>query len=304
VDLVPGIEDRVHVVPPGVEADRFRPSPRREALLGAADRLERDPDTARGRPTSVDAEVVSALARRDARALEVLAATYDQTVPDPEAARRLRRLAGHEGDLVGYFGKLIPQKGVELLLAGAARSARRPTTLIVGFGLHREWLTAVAQALRDGDEESLRWLAEAGAAPPGALDLASAPEVVFTGRLDHRYAPGALAAMDVLVVPSILEEAFGMVAAEGAAAGALPLVARHSGLAEVAAALEGAVGSPGLFSFEPGEDAVAEIAAGIDRLLALPATERQELRGVTRRFVMEEWSWRRTAERLLEATET
>ena len=82
---------------------------------------------------------------------------------------------------------------------------------------------------------------------------AGARGVTFTGRLDHRYAPDALAAMDVQVVPSILSEAFGMVAAEGAAAGALPLVARHSGLAEVAAALESEVGRPGLFSFEPGE---------------------------------------------------
>ena len=40
------------------------------------------------------------------------------------------------------------------------------------------------------------------------------------------------------VVPSIFPEAFGMVAAESAAAGTPPLVARHSGLAEVAAGLE------------------------------------------------------------------
>ena len=39
--------------------------------------------------------------------------------------------------------------------------------------------------------------------------------------------------LDVLVVPSVMHEAFGMVAVEGAAAGALPLVARHSGLAEI-----------------------------------------------------------------------
>ena len=43
---------------------------------------------------------------------------------------------------------------------------------------------------------------------------------------------------DVTVVPSIFPEAFGMVAAEAAAAGSPPLVARHSGLAEVAAGLE------------------------------------------------------------------
>jgi glycosyltransferase involved in cell wall biosynthesis len=126
-------------------------------------------------------------------------------------------------------------------------------------------------------------------------------EVTFTGRLDHRYAPGVLAAMDVLVVPSILDEAFGMVAAEGAAAGALPLVARHSGLAEIAGALEFEVDRPGLFSFEPGPDAVANLTEGLDRLLSLTPAERQDLRRAVTTVVAREWSWRRTAERLLEA---
>ena len=43
---------------------------------------------------------------------------------------------------------------------------------------------------------------------------------------------------DVTVVPSIFPEAFGMVAAEAAAAGSPPLVARHSGLDEIAEGLE------------------------------------------------------------------
>ena len=127
--------------------------------------------------------------------------------------------------------------------------------------------------------------------------------MLFIGRLDHRYAPGAVAAMDVLVVPSILDEAFGMVAAEGAAAGAFPMVARHSGLAEVAEALEGDVGRPGLFSFEPGPGAGTRLAAGIDRLLSLPARERGELRGAVSAFVAETWSWDRTAALLLAAAQ-
>src|SRR5205085_12684003 len=97
-----------------------------------------------------------------------------------------------------------------------------------------------------------------------------ADRIRFTGRLDHRYAPGALAASDVLVVPSILEEAFGLVAVEGAAAGALPLLARHSGLAEVAAAIESGTGRPGGFSYEPGPGAVGPIATGVGRSPAAP----------------------------------
>jgi len=75
-----------------------------------------------------------------------------------------------------------------------------------------------------------------------AVREALANRVTFTGRLDHRFAPAAVSSLDVLVVPSILLEAFGLVAVEGAAAGALPLVARHSGLAEIASALEAEVG--------------------------------------------------------------
>jgi glycosyltransferase involved in cell wall biosynthesis len=277
--------------------------PRREALLETASRLDADPDTARGRRSDLDAQVQAALERRDAAMLDDLAMSYDQEVPDPDAAARLRALVA-ERHLIGYLGKLIPQKGVESLLAAAHRSRLQPSTLIVGFGLYREWLTALTMALKADDVPALTWLRTAGRMPLGASEVErpngrAGARVRFTGRLDHRCAPGALAAMDILVVPSILPEAFGMVAAEGAAAGALPLVARHSGLSEVAESLEDAVGRPRLFSFEPGPGASGRIAEAIDRLLALPGEEREELCEELSRFVAREWSWERAAERLL-----
>jgi glycosyltransferase involved in cell wall biosynthesis len=300
--LVPGIEPISHVVNPGVETGLFRPRERSEALLDVAARLDADPDAVRGRPASVDDRVRTAVAARDLDALDALASTYDQTVPDPFAAAVLRSLASGGRPLVGYFGKLIRQKGVASLLTALARSDVRPDALVIGFGLDRERLTGLAFALRNGDAGAAAWLLETLETPAGPGDLEALPvgsRITFTGRLDHRYAPDALAALDVLVVPSILDEAFGMVAAEGAAAGALPLVARHSGLAEVAAALESHVGRPGLFSYRPGPGAVGAIADGIDRLMAIPPEERRlmgtSLNGVVRR----EWSWRQTAERLL-----
>jgi glycosyltransferase involved in cell wall biosynthesis len=228
-------------------------------------------------------------------------------VPEPDAAARLLRLADREVPIVGYLGKLIPQKGVELLLEAQPALRHDTAALVVGFGSDRDWLAALTIALRRGDLAALRWLRDVGGLP---VDPSAAPEqtadrldVTFTGLLDHRYAPGALAAMDVQVVPSILEEAFGMVAAEGAAAGALPMVARHSGLAEVAGAFETEVGRPGLFSFEPGEGAVRRLARGIDRLLSLPASEREELRHAVSSFVATHWTWERTAAGLLTAAE-
>ncbi|MGZ8597272.1 MAG: glycosyltransferase [Actinomycetota bacterium] len=298
------MRDLGRVVSPGVDVDAFRPRARAEALADVADRLAHDPDTTRGRPAGTDALVQRALEARDASALDAIAETYDQAVPEPEAGARLRALADGDAPIVGYLGKLIPQKGVELVLSAHRGLAHDTEMLVVGFGSHREWLAALASALHRGDREALAWLRDAGGMPFGdtlpAVDGVHRA-VTFTGRLDHRYAPDALAAMGVMVVPSILHEAFGMVAAEAAAAGALPVVARHSGLAEVAAALEATVGRPGMFSFEPGEGAVDRLTTSIDRLLSLPSAERDELRAGVSAFVGREWTWERTAEKILAA---
>jgi glycosyltransferase involved in cell wall biosynthesis len=305
VELVPSASGKTKVVAPGVDVDAFRPMPRQPALKETAARLRADPDAARGRPLGLDEFVRRAVEAREAGALDALAHRYDQSVPDPHAAERLLSLVAYEGPLVGYLGKLIPQKGVELFLAALPLLHAEARALVVGFGLFREWLSAFLQCLDRSDEAGLTWLIQASELtadlPPGLPRRANgvASRVMFTGRLDHRYAPGALAALDVLVVPSVLDEAFGMVAAEAASAGALPLVARHSGLAEVAGALEEAVDRPGLFSFEPGPGAVSRIAAGLDRLLGLPQEEREELRRGVSRFVARDWNWERTAERLL-----
>ena len=73
----------------------------------------------------------------------------------------------------------------------------------------------------------------------GELEAARRPGAHALHRPARAPAPRHLLPLaDVAVVPSIFPEAFGMVAAEAAAAGCPPLVARHSGLAEVAAGLE------------------------------------------------------------------
>jgi glycosyltransferase involved in cell wall biosynthesis len=282
-ELIPRVAERLRLVPPGVEVDRFRPRPRREALEEVAALLDGDSETARGRPDDLDGKVGELLVARDAGGLDTLSATYDQRAPDPESANRLRSLGRHEGTLVGYLGKLIPQKGVERMIEALTLLPPPARGLVVGFGTHREWLSALVHALDGGDADAIEWLR-----PRLGLELDGSDATVaaglarrltFTGRLDHRYAPLAVAAMDVLVVPSTLAEAFGMVAAEAASAGVLPLVARHSSLAEVAAALE-------------------EALRGI---LDLHPAERAELGAEVSRFVASEWTWERTAERLLEA---
>jgi glycosyltransferase involved in cell wall biosynthesis len=300
--LIPETTSRRIVCAPGVEVDAFRPGPRGESLAAAAALLDADGGLPGGRPADANLRIPEVAATGGAAALERLAAGYDQTRPDADAAAKLRALEREPGPLVGYLGKLIPQKGVHVLLTALTRLADT-RALLIGFGTWRDRLEALTFALDRGDEAAVAALwPEGDVAPPTGIpkgnDLRA--RVTFTGRLDHRYSSLAVRAMDVLAVPSILEEAFGMVAAEGAAAGALPLVARHSGLAEVAGALEDAAAAPGLFSFEPGAGVVDAVTAGIRRLLDLAPVRRARIATAVRARVAAEWTWERAAARYVE----
>jgi glycosyltransferase involved in cell wall biosynthesis len=167
-----------------------------------------------------------------------------------------------------YFGKLIENKGVHVLLE--ALDGLDARAVVVGFGDYREELERMA--------------------PPGTL---------FTGQLEHRHLAHLLPLCDVAVVPSIFPEAFGMVAAEAAAAGVLPVVSAHSGLAEVAAGIGAEVGpdAAALLTFPAGDpDALRTRLATI---LAMPPGRRVELGLAARRAVEKHWSWTVAAERLL-----
>ncbi|HEV3473828.1 MAG TPA: glycosyltransferase [Actinomycetota bacterium] len=305
--VVPAIAGRTHVVPPGVEIDAWRPRPRGAALNDAAERLTADVDRSAGRHIGTDTEVRRRMADRAPGALDELAGSYDQAVPDPDAPARLRALASWSGPVVGYVGKLIPQKGVERFVEVLALLGPDVHGLVVGFGSFREWVAALVAALDAGDPDAHAWLAEES---PMHLDLGAhevtaaaglGERITFTGRLAHRHLSAVTPALDVLVVPSTLGEAFGMVAAEAAAAGVPPVVARHSALAEVARALEGAAGEPGMLSFEPGPGATHRAAAAVRRILDLGPASRRELGHALREYVVREWTWDRTADKLLAA---
>ena len=131
------------------------------------------------------------------------------------------------------------------------------------------------------------------------LERTAPARTLFTGPLEHRHLRHLLPLADVTVVPSIFPEAFGMVAAEAAAAGSPPLVARHSGLSEIAEGLEAEYPAArrDLASFTTGD--AAELARKLDALLALPPADRRKLGDAARRAAVERWSWQSVAERLL-----
>jgi glycosyltransferase involved in cell wall biosynthesis len=95
------------------------------------------------------------------------------------------------------------------------------------------------------------------------------------------------------VVPSTFPEAFGMVAAEGAACGALPVSAAHSGLAEVSEVLAEAVPAKvgGWLSFPIDDNAVRALAERLIGWLEVERSVRSRTRAGLSAAVRERWSW-------------
>jgi glycosyltransferase involved in cell wall biosynthesis len=137
--------------------------------------------------------------------------------------------------------------------------------------------------------------------------LRAAPEaagrVHFTGRLEHDDLPLLLPACEAQVMPSTFPESFGMVAAEAAACGALPLSAGHSGMAEVTATLRPALPEHlrPLMSFEVGPGAVREIGSKLVTWLELDPGERDEARAALASEAARRYSWESVAEGVIAA---
>ncbi|HEY6860951.1 MAG TPA: hypothetical protein VI358_14340, partial [Pseudolabrys sp.] len=96
-----------------------------------------------------------------------------------------------------------------------------------------------------------------------------------------------------------------MVAVEAAACGALPLSARHSGMAEVTATLAPALPNElqPLLSFEIGPRAVDEIASKLVAWLTLDAAERQRAQSALANEAAHRYSWENVARGVIAAAQ-
>ena len=190
---------------------------------------------------------------------------------DREEARRRSVLV--EGPLIVFVGNLAPWQGVDVLLrAMPAVLARHPTAkvAVVGQGERRIALEDLTQELGLGDS------------------------VAFLGQVPHEHVPLVIGASTVGVVTSTrrMNERIGRspLKAYEYLACARPIVASDvPGIAELVAASGGGIAVPP-------DDPVA-FADALVRLLANPE-EARAMGDRGRRYVAEECSWARTAERV------
>jgi glycosyltransferase involved in cell wall biosynthesis len=196
---------------------------------------------------------------------------------------------------------------------------------IAGYGEYEGGLLRLLAALDRGDLDNAREVARLGWAleggeerplpilsaflddPPVGYEEAAkgvASSVEFIGRLEHREVAELLPHAEALVMPSTFPEAFGMVAVEAAACGALPVSADHSGMREVSRQLAAALpeGVGWLTSFAVEEGAVEAIAERLGGWLALPEEERTAAREGLVETVGRLWSWEGVARGVMAAS--
>jgi glycosyltransferase involved in cell wall biosynthesis len=305
-----GLPARTRLGPPGVDVEAFRPRPGAEARSAAR-----------------------ALAARmaDASASRGAPGTSFERDPGAGAAAIVRMTADPEDRVVGYVGKLIVSKGVDLLLAAfplVLAAEPRARLAIVGFGGFGEGLERLLAALAAGDLDAAAALARRGRALEGgpedtlrhllaflkglpgaereryvAAAAALLDRVDLVGRLDHDELAELLPLWEAEVVPSTFPEAFGMVAAEAAACGVLPLSAAHSGLAEVTEALAAAAPPEARewLAFDVDDRAVPAIAERLIAWLRAPEGLREATRAALRATAAERWSWQGVARGVIAA---
>jgi len=121
----------------------------------------------------------------------------------------------------GYLGGLAWQKGVHILIQAFNRLPPGPTLRIYG------------------DESAFpEYVARLRA-------MAKHPGIRFCGLADYRKIGTVLAQLDVLVIPSIWPETYGMVMDEAQAMGVIPLASRIGALQRIRHGIDGLLFTPG-----------------------------------------------------------
>jgi glycosyltransferase involved in cell wall biosynthesis len=299
---MPDLPARTRLLGPGVDVSRFRARPAGEArarLAALADRLAADRPGWGG---------------------------------EADAAQAIRAADPTRDQVVSYVGKLIAAKGVDLLIAawplvvGRAPDAR---LMIAGFGAYRPALLELVRVLGEGDLTAARAIARHGreeGGPAGELhylaafldglagaereryrDAARAAmrRVHFAGRIEHDDVSELMSASQAVVVPSTFPEAFGMVLAEAACCGSVPLSADHSGLAEVTRMLAPAVPADlrPLLSFQLGAGAVPQLAQKLSGWLSCTGGRPQAWQQDLAKLACSEFGWQEVAQGVILAAQ-
>lgn len=339
---VPGLQEKITIIPPGVDTNIFRPP--ETDLRASVDVMMKEvrERTAGVRIGDFMRRAGSEKAKEEDTILDIrqeitrINAQHPEWLPDPELGVGLEWLVRMKNPFVMFLGKLLETKGIQCVIPAfplVMREHPDARLVVVGFGELRGLLELMIDAIDEGEIRRLKQLCEYGneeyaertdgpfdpvlafldeLAGEGTLDdylrlcldLDLRESIVFTGYLapeEHRYIlPHARA----LLMPSLAQEAFGMVATEAMAAGVVPIATYHSGLETALEPVKAVWGKDAdTILLGTREKMVFRIAAACR--LALDAPEAELIRrGEEMRSIVEQrFSWEAIARHIVELFE-
>jgi len=225
---------------------------------------------------------------------------------------------GH-GCNIYFLGKLIPAKGLQDLIVAFAEllaDGTAATLTVTAFGKYREHFDLMLRALSSGDRDLLDrvlsldphfadaqkyYRCRDDSYFDGVRVADPHSHVFFTGRLGHDELRSILPLMDVIVTPSRIPEAFGMVAIEGMACGVLSAMAYFSGLVDIAdmVARYFDTDTVDLIRLDH-EDLLGDLRRKLPRLIARASRLTPEDRLTLRNVVVENFTWDAIARQFVE----
>jgi glycosyltransferase involved in cell wall biosynthesis len=240
-----GLDDKLHIVPPGMDPGIFKLAEKFETNLDRF--LEKVhhmiQENGNGRHAKRIRPPTGKIIQNCHKELVHISESYDQRAIDADLPAKWPKLESQE-PIILYFGKFLAAKGVgEVLLTVPMLLSKIPQArfVFVGFGSYREHMEGMIQGLTQGDRQLFLACAKAGdfVETPNVdnwfrpLTPQEGDRITVTGILDHEALGHLLPLASLTIVPSKWPEAFGMVAVEAMAAGVLPLCNDHAGLRDV-----------------------------------------------------------------------
>ncbi len=145
--------------------------------------------------------------------------SFFQQITENERVALRRRLGFSQNDFVViYCGRIVPEKGVMQLMQAVLRTPKNIKLLIIGGilknnqSIKTKYISAVNQLATSHDDK-----------------------IKFTGFLDNQELYRYYQCADLQVVPTLIEEAAGMVLIEGQMSGLPQIITRSGGMVEYAA---------------------------------------------------------------------
>ncbi|HEY5531456.1 MAG TPA: glycosyltransferase family 4 protein [Candidatus Anoxymicrobiaceae bacterium] len=333
-----GLEEKLTLLPPGVDTELFKPG--ETDLRESVDTMmigvrERSAGVRVGNfwSRSLEAREPRGALQRLGDEIARINSLHPEWMPDPELGVGMEWLVRRKSPFIMFLGKLLETKGIQCAIPAfplVIREYPDARLVVVGFGELRGLLEMMIAALDDGEIGTFRRLCEYGNEtyvdrmddPFGPVltfledlsglgmlddyvrvcyeyDLRDA--IIFTGYLTPEEHRNLLPHARALLVPSLAQEAFGMVVTEAMASGVLPIASYHSGLETALEPMRTVWGSRAeQVMLGTREKVVSRIAEACNTVLGMPEAA-LALMGVEMRSIVKKcFSWEAAARRIVE----